>query len=1013
MSELMRPIEFDKLIKWSFKECNSQGSIFGVKKEKFYKNKSGTNIEVFGDKISSPIGPAAGPNAQLSQNIIASYLAGSRFIELKTVQKMDGEELRKCIARPCINVEDEGYNVEWSTELTVEEAFDEYVKGYIAIHILSKEMEISDTKDFLFSMSVGYDLEGIKTDKINNYIEGMKDASNSKVWKECINWVRNNMAEFKKFSEEDLNKIDPRVCSTICLSTLHGCPPEEIERIAKYLISEKKINTYIKCNPTLLGYEFTRNILNKMGYGYVTFDDHHFKNDLQWSEAVLMINRLIEFSKENKIGFGVKLTNTFPVKIANNELPGEEMYMSGRALYPLTISLASKMSEEFKGRLPISFSGGADYFNIVDIFNTGIQPITVATTILKPGGYERLKQLSEVLEPHLTGKFHGLNIKELGILSKNVEYNKNNLKETRPVKSRKTDSILPLFDCAKAPCNEGGCPINQQIPEYLEMVSKGKYKEAFEIIVNDNSSPAVLGVICDHKCQYKCTRLDYEESLKIREAKKIAVINAMDGYLKEIKPSKIVTKKKAVVIGAGPGGVSVAYFLRRNGMDVTVLEKRSKPYGIVEYVIPKFRISDEMIKRDYELSLNSGVNFKFNVDEDYDISKLKEEYDFIILATGAWKEPKNPFKENNINIKGALGFLEEAKTNKLNISLGKKVAVIGGGSVAMDCARTALRCNEVEKVSIVYRRTAEAMPAESEEKEIALQDGIEFKELLSPVSYDGKNFICEKMEISGKDAAGRIGVKGTGDIETLDVDIIINATGARVDNTLFEKNELEISDKGYLKLNKFNETNKENVYIVGDCKEGAATIVKAISDAKIVSKNILNKCGLINDFRKFDVSPKDNVLYERKGILASSIEGNEDGKRCLACNKVCEICVDVCPNRANVLIKLPNSIYNKNLTQSHQIVHIDGMCNECGNCGIFCPHTGNPYKDKITVFWTEHDFEDSTNKGFLQLGNDKFRVRKEDNSVIECTLGDGQISEEMSIVLNTILKSYSYYMLNM
>ena len=167
MSELMRPIEFDKLIKWSFKECNSQGSIFGVKKEKFYKNKSGTNIEVFGDKISSPIGPAAGPNAQLSQNIIASYLAGSRFIELKTVQKMDGEELRKCIARPCINVEDEGYNVEWSTELTVEEAFDEYVKGYIAIHILSKEMEISDTKDFLFSMSVGYDLEGIKTDKIN------------------------------------------------------------------------------------------------------------------------------------------------------------------------------------------------------------------------------------------------------------------------------------------------------------------------------------------------------------------------------------------------------------------------------------------------------------------------------------------------------------------------------------------------------------------------------------------------------------------------------------------------------------------------------------------------------------------------------------------------------------------------------------------------------------------------------------------------------------------------------
>ena len=484
MSELMRPIQFDKLMKWSFMEYEKQGSIFGIKKEKFYRNKSGTNIEIFGDRISSPVGPAAGPNAQLSQNIIASYLGGSRFIELKTVQKMDGEDLRKCIARPCINAEDEGYNVEWSTELTVEEAFDEYIKGYIALHILAKELEISDEADFLFSMSVGYDLEGIKSDKINNYIEGMKDASSTEIWKRCVEWIKKNISKFKKFKEEDIKKINPRVCSTICLSTLHGCPPAEIERIAKYLISEKKLNTYIKCNPTLLGYEFARNTLNKMGYGYITFDDHHFKNDLQWDDAAVMIKRLMEFAKENGQGFGVKLTNTFPVKIAANELPGEEMYMSGRSLYPLTISLASKIAKEFNGKLPISFSGGADYFNIVDIFNTGIQPITVATTILKPGGYERLKQLAEEVEPHMAGKFHGINVEALDYLARNVIYNRNHLKDTRPVGSRKTESILPLYDCAKAPCKDGGCPINQQIPEYLEMVSKGRYKEAFEIIVN-------------------------------------------------------------------------------------------------------------------------------------------------------------------------------------------------------------------------------------------------------------------------------------------------------------------------------------------------------------------------------------------------------------------------------------------------------------------------------------------------------------------------------------------------
>ena len=114
----------------------------------------------------------------------------------------------------------------------------------------------------------------------------------------------------------------------------------------------------------MLGYEFARNILNEMGYEYITFDDHHFKNDLQWNDAVVMINRLIDFAKENGVEFGVKLTNTFPVQIANNELPGNEMYMSGRSLYPLTISLANRISKEFKGKLPISFSGGADYFNI-------------------------------------------------------------------------------------------------------------------------------------------------------------------------------------------------------------------------------------------------------------------------------------------------------------------------------------------------------------------------------------------------------------------------------------------------------------------------------------------------------------------------------------------------------------------------------------------------------------------------------------------------------------------------
>ena len=177
----MRPIPFPELINWARGEFKNHGSVFGIRKEKFYRPafSSSGGLELFGKKISSPIGPAAGPNSQLSQNILASYLAGSRFIELKTVQTMDGEELRKAVARPCINATHECYNVEWSTELTVPEAQEEYIKGWFLCHVFGKEFGITEkpeqgSGDIIFNMSAGYSLEGIKSPKIDNYIEGLK-----------------------------------------------------------------------------------------------------------------------------------------------------------------------------------------------------------------------------------------------------------------------------------------------------------------------------------------------------------------------------------------------------------------------------------------------------------------------------------------------------------------------------------------------------------------------------------------------------------------------------------------------------------------------------------------------------------------------------------------------------------------------------------------------------------------------------------------------------------------------
>ncbi len=570
MSEIMRPMPFARLMNWALGEYSRHGSVFGVRKEKFYVNESGKRISIFGQELGSPIGPAAGPNSQLAQNIVAAYFAGSRFMELKTVQKMDGEELRKCVPRPCINAEDEGYNVEWSTELTVPEALAEYVKAWVAIHVLGKAAGIFRERDFVFNMSVGYDIDGLKSPKIDGYIEGMKNASTTDVWREALAWLKENVKSIPNVDAAFIDAIAPQVSNSVTLSTLHGCPPDQIELMAKYLLEEKKVHTFVKCNPTLLGYEKARALLDGMGYGYINFDDHHFKDDLQYADAVGMLGRLMEYAAARKLSFGVKITNTFPVKITRGELPGEEMYMSGRALFPLSINVAAKLGKDFDGKLPISYSGGADAFNIADIFKTGIQPITVATTILKPGGYGRCRQLASILEPLMRTEWKGIDKRALSALADSLQTRKNYRKEHRPAASRKTAEPLPLFDCYQAPCKTGGCPIEQQIPEYLSQVARGDHAAAFRIIAVDNAVPSVTGTLCNHACQGKCTRMDYDSPLHIRNSKLIAADAAQKAFTKALTPPPARTQKKAVVVGAGPAGVSAALFLKRNGVSVTL-----------------------------------------------------------------------------------------------------------------------------------------------------------------------------------------------------------------------------------------------------------------------------------------------------------------------------------------------------------------------------------------------------------------------------------------------------------
>ena len=995
MSDIMTCMPFGQLMDWVLQEKKGQDTVFGVHRP--YTADPKNDMTIFTRNLETPVGPAAGPHTQLAQNIIASYYAGARFFELKTVQKMDGAELSVCVNKPCILADDEGYNCEWSTELTVPDAMGEYIKAWFILHVIAKEFGLGAQDGFQFNISVGYDLAGIKGDKVNTFIDGMMEAKDTVIFQECRKWLLDNADKFQNFTREDIEAIPSNVCNSATISTLHGCPPQEIESIANYLLTEKHLNTFVKCNPTLLGYDFARKTMDEMGYDYMVFGDFHFRDDLQYEDAVPMLTRLMKLSEELGLEFGVKITNTFPVDVTRNELPSEEMYMSGKALFPLSISLAAKLSAEFAGKLRISYSGGADYFNIDKIVGCGIWPVTMATTLLKTGGYQRFTQVADKVEGICPKKWEGIDVDALKKLAADAITDGHHVKNIKPVPNRKSTKEVPLLDCFYAPYSEG-CPIHQDIPQYVALTGEGKYKEALEVILEKNALPFITGTLCAHNCMTKCTRNFYEESVNIRGTKLTAAEHGYEQLIGEIKAGE-PNGKKVAVVGGGPAGIAAAYFLAREGAAVTIFEKEEKAGGVIRYVIPGFRIGDAAIDKDISFIQKMGVEIRTNT-EITSVADLKAQgYDAVILAIGAGKP--GTLKLEKGETVNALKFLRDFKANDGKLNIGKNVVVIGGGNTAMDTARAAKRTEGVEHVYLVYRRTKRYMPAAEDELLEVLEEGVEFKELLSPVSLDGGRLLCKKMKLGQMDASGRAGVTETADVVEVPADTVIVAVGEKIDTDFYTANQIAVDERGKAKVNdKTLETSVSGVYVAGDGARGAATIVEGIRDAQLAVKDILGK----EITRDAAVTGDVKDCFEKKGILKHSKEAKTEEERCLTCNKVCENCVDVCPNRANISIKVPGMAMN-------QVIHVDYMCNECGNCKSFCPYASAPYKDKFTLFANEKDMADSKNDGFVVLDkeNKTCKVRFV-GQITDCKADDpaDKLYDGLKKLICAVIDDYGY-----
>ncbi|MEI6048957.1 MAG: putative selenate reductase subunit YgfK [Bacteroidota bacterium] len=1031
MSYKFHPISLKQQLQLILNEYVNNKSIFGIPEELFFTPKQNNLLatELFNQKLQTPLGIAAGPHSQMSRNIVGAWLMGARYIELKTVQTLDEIEVPK----PCIDMQDEGYNCEWSQELKIRESFNEYLNGWILIHILNHKFGRGKEMGTIFNMSVGYNMQGILNENVQWFFEKMNN---------CDVELTGKIAEVRDiYPQIDEIVIPATISNNITLSTMHGCPANEIEEIAGYLLEKKNLHTFVKLNPTLLGPLALREILNNKLNFKTVVPDIAFDHDLKYPDAIKIIRSLQKIAKENNLQFGLKLTNTLE-SVNNKDIFSsdvEMMYMSGRALHPISINLAKKLQLEFEGELLLSFSAGADAFNISSIISCGFKTVTVCSDILKPGGYMRLNQYFEKLDESF--KTLGSNnianfilkssgnkslkaaaLSNLSCYAGVVPESKSYKRECFRTPDIKTKRELGYFDCISAPCRDT-CATNQDIPDYLFFTSTNQPDKAYEVILSTNPFPSITGMVCDHLCQNKCTRTNFDEPLQIREVKR---------FISEQDETKLMPSEKngikVAIIGAGPSGLSCAYYLALAGFPVDVFEARSKAGGMVQFAIPGFRLTDDAIEKDFRRVTDTLVNIHYNSKIDNEkFQALEKNYNQIFIGTGArLSAGMNIDGDDAKGVIEPLNFFFNVKEGKES-GIGKNVVIIGGGNTAMDAARTAHRLvGENGKVTIVYRRTINEMPADQGEIKAVLEEGVEVIELTAPekiIQYNGKvrALICSKMELRGVDSKGRaLPVKiNDSEFEIL-CDTIIPAIGQKTDID-FATDELLVADtKTYM-------TRLANVFIGGDAMRGASTAINAIADGRKAAEQIIRKSGIEFNINKpvysknfskkelmikrskrlFATDPKEPAQDDRRSfkLVSQTLDKQtiiKEAGRCLYCDEICNICTTVCPNFANysyeitpVRYNLQKAVLTENgriefqsdkvfeVKQKYQIINIANFCNECGNCSSFCPAASAPYKEKPKIHLTISSFNEAEEGYYLAKLKERKNLIAKRNGTVE------------------------------
>ena len=433
MGDSLRPLSFEKLMAMLLEEYSAYGTFFGVKD--FYKA-GRARLPIFGMRIENPVGPGAGPATQMAQGIIAAYVSGARFIELKTVFPESGEG-----EKPSVSTDGCTYFSERPSELSIGEAFNEYVKAWYAIKLISTAFELGVPEGFVFNMSVGGSLEDLKSEKMNAFIEGLKSAEYTKVWRECENWARAHMDELDGVDNTYISDISPNVSASVTFVPKPGLSAGEIEDCARYLIEEKRLHTFVRLDPGLLGYYTIRGILDINGYPDIEISKEKIEAEAAYDDIKPALLRLQSAADALRLEFGVKVCDGLLTEDSEEKAVSGGR-LTGRALFPIAFSLAEKIANDFGGGLRICFSGGADYYTATKLFNAGIWPITIVSDLIRPGGLKRLKQVAEDISKCDYAHFSGILTSDLPDIEKDV-YSGGRYKNPGLSKAKKAKGPIP------------------------------------------------------------------------------------------------------------------------------------------------------------------------------------------------------------------------------------------------------------------------------------------------------------------------------------------------------------------------------------------------------------------------------------------------------------------------------------------------------------------------------------------------------------------------------------------